>query len=281
MMRAPSGAARVAGVVGRPIAHSLSPVIHNAWIEAAGLDAVYAPFSPPDEGFERMIRAFRGGVICGLNVTAPFKERALALADWADEAAQRAGSANIMLFHDDGRTEARSVDGLGLIRAFAEQAPGTRLADARIAVLGAGGAARAGVAAMVDAGAGQVFVLNRTAARAEELAFALDSPRLSAHALSEAERVFAECDVLINAAAGGPVPPLDALPDHAVVMDMTYRPLKTALLRAAEARGLGVVDGLAMLIHQAIPSFEAFFGVARPPRVDVRAIALAALGDEE
>jgi shikimate dehydrogenase len=144
-------------------------------------------------------------------------------------------------------------------------------------VLGAGGAARAAVWALIGAGAPEIFVLNRTAGRAEELVFAFGAPALSAHALSEAESLFAACGVVINAAIGGPVPPIDALPEGAAVMDMTYRPVETALLKAAKTRGLVAVDGLAMLIQQAIPSFEAFFGEAPPASVDVRKKALAAL----
>ena len=124
MTRLPDGEAMVAGVVGRPIAHSLSPVLHNAWIAAAGLNAAYVPFAPPDDGFDRFARGLRGQTIRGLNVTAPFKERALELADEADEVARRAGSANLLLFHPEGVIEARSTDGLGLLGAFAEQAPG-------------------------------------------------------------------------------------------------------------------------------------------------------------
>jgi shikimate dehydrogenase len=271
-----TGAARVGGIVGRPITHSLSPVLHNAWIAAAGLDAAYVPFCPPDEGFERFVRGLRGGAIVGLNVTAPFKERALAAADDADATARAAGSSNLLLFHQDGTVEARSTDGVGLIGAFAEQATAFDLANSTVAILGAGGAARAAAGALLDAGVGRIRVLNRTAVRAEELVFAFDDPALTAHTLADAQRLFADTTVVINAAVGGPQPPLDALPEGAVVMDMTYRPLMTGLLRAAEARGLGVVDGLSMLINQAIPTFEALFGAAPPP-IDARAIALAAI----
>lgn len=279
-LKLPTGAAKVAGVVGRPIVHSLSPVIHNAWIRAAGLDAAYAPFCPPDDNFERFVRGLKGGAIAGLNVTAPFKERALALADDADEVARKAGSANLLLFHEDGVIEARSTDGYGLVKAFAEQAKGFRFSQGPVAILGAGGAARAAVGALLKAGAPEVLVLNRTAQRAEELVFALGEAEVSAHALSDAERLFPRCRAVINAAAGGPLPPISALPEDAVVMDMSYRPLKTGLLQAAEARGLRTVDGLSMLINQAIPSFEAFFG-RLPPRIGVRALALAAAGLEE
>ena len=254
-----SAAARVAGVVGRPIALSLSPAIHNAWIAAAGLDAVYVPLAPEDEaGFDRLVRACRGGLLAGLNVTAPFKERALALADDPDPVALRAGSANLLLFHSDGACEARSTDGHGLIAGFADQAPGHDLASGPAVILGAGGAARAAASS-----------------RAEELVFHLKGPT-HAFALAEVARAFDGAWTLVNAAVGGPVPPLDGLAAGAAVMDMNYRPLRTGLLRAAEAAGHPTVDGLSMLIGQAQPSFEALFGQA-PPDIDVRAVALKAM----
>ena len=275
-----SGAARVAGVAGRPVAHSLSPLIHNAWIAAAGLDAAYVPFAPADEaGFERLVRGLRAGGAAGLNVTAPFKERALALADVADAVARRAGSANLLLFDPEGRVEARSTDGEGLMAALAEQAEGFDPAAAPAVILGAGGAARAAAAALLDAGAPEVRVVNRTRARAEELVFHLKGST-RAFALAECERAMDGAGLLVNAAAGGPVPPLDALPRNAVAMDMTYRPLHTATLRAAAAGGLRTVDGLAMLIAQARPSFAALFGRPAPEtrEVDVRAACLSAMG---
>jgi shikimate dehydrogenase len=269
------GAAQVAGVAGRPVQHSLSPVLHNAWISALNLNAAYVPFAPTEDGFERFVRGLRGGVVRGINVTAPFKEKALALADEADEVARRAGSANLLLFHEDGLIEATSTDGAGLIGAFAEQATGF-VFERPAVVLGAGGAARAAAAALLAAGCPEIRVVNRTASRAEELVFAFQD-RLRAFPLTRAEEAMTGACALINAAAGGPSPPLDALPDDAVVMDMNYRPLKSALLLAGEARGLRSVDGLAMLIKQAEPSFKAFYGVAPPAEADVRSLALAAI----
>lgn len=272
-----SAAAIVAGIAGHPVTGSLSPLLHSAWIAALGLDAAYVPFRVQPDGFERFARGLRGGAIRGINVTAPFKEAALAIADESDDKARASGSSNLLIFHEDGLIEGRSTDGLGMLSAFAEQAPGLAL-DARPAVvLGAGGAARAAVAALLDAGCPEIRVVNRTPARAEELVFAFQT-RVAAYGLSQADEAFLGAGVLINAAAGGPLPPLDALPDDAAVMDMTYRPLDTGLLQAARARGLTPVDGLAMLIAQARPSFEAFYGVAPPADVDVRALAIAAMG---
>jgi shikimate dehydrogenase len=222
-----------------------------------------------------MVRGFRGGVIRGLNVTAPFKERALALSDKASEQALRAGSANVLLFHADGEVEARSTDGLGMMRAFADQALGHDVRSGPAVVLGAGGAARAAASALLDAGCPEIRIVNRTLARAEELVFAFGDC-VRAYRLSDSGRALSEAVTLVSAAAGGPAPQLDGLASSATVMDMSYRPPLTGLLRAASARGLKTVDGLAMLIRQAEPSFEAFFGVA-PPDADVRAAALRAM----
>lgn len=272
------GAAIVAGVVGRPIAHSLSPTIHRAWIEDLGLNAAYVPFRPAEDGFERLVRALRGGVVRGLNVTAPFKEAALALSTEADEAAVRCGSANVLLFDADGAVRARSTDGHGLIAAFVEQAPDARLRSGVVAVLGAGGAARAAVASVLGAGAAEVRIFNRSADRAYDLAVQFGKvagTQISAHGLGDAEALFRDVDIVINAAAGGPLPPIDRVPAHATVMDMTYRPVVTGLLAAARHRGLRTVDGLSMLIHQAAPSFAAFYDRDPPAGVDVRALCLA------
>ena len=164
-----SGAAMVAGVVGAPVSHSLSPLIHTAWIQAAGLDAAYVPFAPPADGFEVLIDGLRRSGLRGLNVTLPFKARALALADRTDSAARAAGAANLLLIAPDGSVEACNTDGIGLLAAFAQQAPGWRPEAAPVVVLGAGGAARGAAAALRAAGA-QVRLVNRTLARAQAVA---------------------------------------------------------------------------------------------------------------
>lgn len=259
----------VAGVAGNPIGHSLSPAIHRAWIAAAELDADYRPFEPADAAdFDRLLDSGRAGELRGLNVSAPFKEQALVRADLASRTASACGSANLLLF-EDGRLRADSTDGAGLVAALSEQAPDLRLPSCRAVVLGAGGAARAAVAALRDAGA-SVVVINRTRSRAEALAADLGAAVGGPEALVAA-------DLVVNALSAAPDIDLTTLPPGAVLMDMTYRPLETAFLAAGRARGLAAVDGLAMLIGQARPSFEALFGVPPPP-VDVRAVALAAMG---
>jgi len=278
-----SGKTVVAGVVGRPIAHSLSPILHNAWLKAAGIDGVYVAFAPDAHGFERLAAGFRGGAIRGLNVTLPFKEAALRVADQVSEAAERAAAANVLLFEPDGRILADNTDGLGLLRAFAVQAPQWDAGAGPVTVLGAGGAARGAAAALVMAGAPKVFVVNRTLEKAEAIARAL-GPRVSPLPMAHAAGALREATAVINATSAGLSDdgmldvPLETTRETTVVMDMVYKPLETPFLARARELGRPTVDGLEMLIRQAEPSFDAFFGEYPPAEVDVRALALEALG---
>jgi len=279
-----SGAAVVGGVCGQPIKHSMSPVIHNAWIAAAGLDAAYVPFAPAAERFETFVDGLRGGAVRGVNVTIPFKERALALADTASDLAKMAGAANLLLFAPDGSVHADNTDGPGLLGAVQAQAPGFDASAAPVVILGAGGAARGAVAALLLAGAPEIRIVNRTLARAQELADAF-GPRVIAAEDAALPGLLADAGLVINATSlglgggEGPAADLSLTPETAVVMDMVYKPLRTEFLRRAEAAGRRTVDGLEMLLRQAIPSFEAIYGVAPSPAVDVRGMALKLLGE--
>jgi shikimate dehydrogenase len=285
MNRLVTAATTVAGVVGEPVRHSLSPLIHNAWIEAAGVDAVYVAFSPPQTGFRDFVLGLRGGAIRGLNVTLPFKEIALELADRASDRARAAGAANLLVFEPDGAVTADNTDGQGLLDAFAVQAPGFDPRSGPVTILGAGGAARGAAAAFVAAGAAQVRIVNRTLAKAAAVAEAL-GPAVRAYGVDRIGEALDGVAAVVNATStgltGGAVlaPPLELAPKTAVAMDMVYKPLVTPFLVQAQAQGLRVVDGLEMLIRQAAPSFEAFFGRSPPNHPDVRALALAALEAE-
>ena len=268
-----TGAAQVAGIAGRPVAHSLSPIIHNAWLAAGGIDGAYVPFAPADAaGFEALVAAGRAGLIQGLNVTAPFKEQAFALADEATPAARLTASANILTFQD-GRVQADSSDGIGLMRGLKDQAPDLKIKGRAVVMLGAGGAARAGAGALVEAGA-EVRIVNRSLDRAEALAADLGpSVRVMA-----ADGAFEGAALVINALSVQPNVDFERIAPDTVVMDMTYKPLWTPFLTAARARGLKTVDGLSMLIGQAAPSFEALFR-RPPPPLDLRTLLLAHLGE--
>ena len=283
MSRPPiTGATMVAGVVGWPVRHSLSPLLHNAWLEAGGLDGVYVPFSPARNGFDRFIDGLRGGSVRGLNVTLPFKELALAVADEVSERAAAAAAANLLVFEETGLVRADNTDGLGLLGAFAAQAPEFDPTAGPVLVLGAGGAARGAAAALAAAGAPQVRLVNRTSANAEAAAAALSRP-VTAFSANEIAAALLGVTAVINAtsagiAGGGDLDiPLELAPRNAVVMDMVYTPLVTPFLARAQGLGRRTVDGLEMLVRQAVPSFEAFYGQAPDPATDVRALALSAL----
>ncbi|MGV9008123.1 shikimate dehydrogenase family protein [Brevundimonas sp.] len=261
---------RLAGVVGQPIAHSLSPLIHSTWIAAAGLDASYEPFGPVGEpAFAALVDEGRAGRLTGLNVTAPYKSLALALADDASVVASTCGSANLLTFQN-GRVHADSTDGEGLMQALAEQAPGLNVSGRSVVILGAGGATRAAAVALKAAGA-KVGLLNRTQSKAEAVAADLGVVVVDSEALEEAALV-------VNALSVPPDVYAERFASDTVLMDMTYRPLVTPFLAAGRARGLRTVDGLAMLIGQARPSFEALFGVP-VPAIDIRTVVLKALGE--
>ena len=282
MSRAITGTTVVAGVAGAPVAHSLSPLIHNAWLAAAGIDGVYVAFTPPVDAFAGFAKGLAGGAVRGLNVTVPFKEVALEIATEASDRARLAGAANLLVFERDGAILADNTDGQGLIGALAAQAPDWRADLGPVVILGAGGAARGAAAALIAAGAREVRFVNRSHGRAERLAEALGS---AARAIEPGPASFADAALVVNATTlglgggAGPDAAFEAMRPDAVALDMVYRPLSTEFLARAARAGLRTVDGLAMLIGQAAPSFEALFGAA-PPAIDVRGLCLKALDDQ-
>ena len=265
-MKLLSGHARLAGVFGFPVTHSRSPRLHGFWLQRYGIDGAYIPLGVPLERFGAAVRALVDLGFRGANVTIPHKISAFEICDEVAPFARRAGAVNTLVFRD-GRIEGSNTDGFGFLESIREAAPGWR-ADAGPAVLlGAGGAARAIAAALLDAGAPRVTLVNRTPAKAEALARDLGGP------INVADRPpLAEAALVVNTTSLGMQgqPPLEmelgALAPSAVVADIVYVPLETRLLAAARARGLVAVDGLGMLLHQARPGFEAWFGVA--PQVD-------------
>ncbi len=270
----------LAGVVGDPVRHSLSPVIHNAWIQAARLDGVYLALPATAESFPSLVRGLAAGAAQGVNVTLPFKQQAAALADVRSASVERAGAANLLVFRD-GQVRADNTDGAGLLAALGQAGFNP---FSPVVVLGAGGAARGAVLALLDAGVPSIRLINRSLERAR--AIAAPDGRISALGWDEARQALDGVAAVINATSLGMIGQpaleldLDRAPATAVVMDMVYRPLETPLLRAAKARGNPVADGLSMLIAQARPSFEAMFGRPPPAEVDVRALCEQALGSD-
>ncbi|WP_439816632.1 shikimate dehydrogenase [Zavarzinia sp. CC-PAN008] len=271
-----SGKARLAGVMGWPVGHSRSPFIHNHWLATYGIDGAYLPLAVQPQDFEQAMRALPLLGFRGANVTVPHKEAALACADEVDAVARRIGAANTLVVTADGRIRATNTDAFGFIENLRERAPGADLAVPAV-VLGAGGAARAVIVALLDAGAPQVVLANRGRARAEALAESLGG---AIRVVDWADRAAAleGAGLLVNTTtlgmAGQPALDLDlaALPHQALVTDIVYTPLMTPLLAAAQARGHRVVDGLGMLLHQARPGFAAWFGTEVTVTPDLRAL---------
>ncbi len=255
-----------AGVVGWPIGHSRSPLIHNYWIDSLGLSGSYEAIAIEPENFERDIRKLVDAGYAGVNCTVPHKHAALAIADTVAASAREIGAANTLIFGGDGTIEARNTDATGFMENLRAGAPEFSVEGATTLVLGAGGAARAIVYGLLDAGAAQVLLTNRTFEHAEELHNSLSGP-ISVIDWSDRSQALAGVDLLVNTTSLGMdgCPPLDIdlglLQDDALVTDIVYAPLETDLLASAHARGHVVVDGLGMLLHQAAPAFAAWFGV--------------------
>lgn len=272
-------------VIGWPAAHSRSPDIHGYWLERHGLDGAYTRESVAPEDLPAFIRDLGKHGYAGANVTLPHKEQALHLADEVDADAAAIGAANTLWFERD-RLHAGNTDAYGFMTALREGAPSLALHDRPVLVLGAGGAARAILFGLLTSGAAEIRLVNRTRARAEALAHRFD-PRVRVHDWSERNEMVSGCGLVVNTTtlgmAGGP--PLefaiDGLPGVAAVMDIVYVPLETPLLAAARGRGLVGIDGLGMLLHQAVPGFERWFGVRPEVTADLRRRIEASLASQK
>lgn len=271
-------------VIGDPVRHSLSPILHNGWIADHGLDAVYVALPLISEDAVSALRALGRFGLIGANVTVPHKHAAARAADAPDAMVQALGAANTLIWKD-GALAARNTDVGGFWAAMTNAAPDWEQSK-RVVVVGAGGAARAIVYALARQGGPELIIANRTRERAMELAsFARSLYGSPARAIDmdHLGEAFADADLIINGGslgmASGPDLdwPIEAAPAHATICDIVYRPLETALLRKARARGLRAIDGLGMLIHQGALSFEHWFGV-KPETGIARARLLAALG---
>ncbi len=270
----------LAGVAGWPVAHSLSPVMMTAWLEASRLDGAYAAFAVAPDRFAEAIEALPALGVSGLNVTVPHKTLALEAAGAASEAARAIGAANLLV-RRDGALFADNTDIVGIETAIDEA--GGAEPSKPVVIVGAGGAARAAMFYVKQAGFTDVRIVNRTVESADSLARELDCPAHTlpleavSSALSGAGLVI-QSSVMGMEARPEFAPDLSGLDEDALVFDMVYAPLVTALLGAARDAGLRTADGLSMLIGQARPSFEAFFG-APAPDIDMRAVLLQALGE--
>ncbi len=261
-----SGKARLAGVLGYPVAHSRSPRLHGLWLQRYGVDGAYLPLPVPPEHFATAVRGLVALGFRGANVTIPHKQAAFEICDEVDPTARRMGAVNTLRF-EGGRILGSNTDGFGFLENIRATVPGWQAAAGPAVLLGAGGSARGIAVALLEAGYPEVVLVNRTRARAEILAREIGGPVRVADTAP-----LAGAALLVNTTSLGMAgqPPLEIdlapLPVTAVVADIVYVPLETPLLRAARARGLRAVPGLGMLLHQARPGFEAWFGVQ--PLVD-------------
>jgi shikimate dehydrogenase len=261
-----SGNAKLAAVLGWPVAHSLSPRLHNFWLQEYGIDGVFVPLPVAPEHFAQTLRVLSHAGFAGINATVPHKEAALAAVDEADEIARRIGAVNTVVFRDDGSLFGTNTDGAGFLAHLRDQAPSFEPAARPAVVIGAGGAARAITMALVDAGTPEIRICNRTLARAEILALGLGP---GARVINWIDRAGAldGAGIVVNTTTQGMIGQepldldLDPLPREAVVYDIVYNPLETPLMESARARGNLVLGGLGMLLHQAVPGFAAWFGI--------------------
>src|SRR5690348_3354213 len=280
-----SGAAKLAGIMGWPVSHSRSPVLHGFWLEETGVDGAYVPLPVRPDNIEAALRALPTLGFRGCNLTIPHKQSALAVVDRIEPLARRIGAVNTIVVASDGSLEASNTDAFGFRENLRETVPGWQPQGGPAVVLGAGGSARAVVAALVDAGVAEIRIVNRTVARAEGVADDLATPatQITVHAWSKARDVQCDAGLLVNTTSLGMsgAPPLDLdlsqLPQKAPVVDIVYVPLETGLLAAARKLGHPVVDGLGMLLHQGRPGFEAWFGAPAQVTPRLRAEIMATL----
>jgi shikimate dehydrogenase len=276
----PSGAAKVAGVAGWPIAHSLSPMMMGQWIKQLGLDGLYAPFAIAPEHHRDAFASLSSTGLVGLNVTIPYKQSALEISDSVSAAAEAVGAANLLTFKQ-GIIHADNTDIVGFLDALRHA--GSQLdTRTRVLLLGAGGAARAAAYALSVADVAEINLCNRSSERAERLAADL-VPGANIVSWDQKDAALKAADLVINATSLGMSGRSDLVLDWASVkpdaaaFDIVYTPIKTRFLRDAAKAGLQTIDGLDMLIGQARPSFEALFGVAPPVEFDMRALLTTVL----
>ncbi|MDG4602024.1 MAG: shikimate dehydrogenase [Defluviicoccus sp.] len=261
-----SGRARIAGVIGWPVAHSLSPRLHGFWLRHYGIDGAYIPLPVAPQDLEAAVKALPKLGFVGANVTIPHKETVIPYLDHVAPLAQKVGAVNTLIVGDDGKISGLSTDGFGFLASLAASQPSWQASAGTTAVIGSGGAARAIVQALIEAGVPEIRLVNRTATRARALAQHLGGP-ITLIDWQDRAAALEGVSLLVNATSLGMrgEPPLalalDALPREAVVADIVYVPLLTELLASAAARGNRVVDGLGMLLHQARPAFAAWFGI--------------------
>lgn len=261
----------LAGVIGSPIAHSKSPQLHGYWLRKYGLPGYYIPMEIAADKLESALKTLPELGFVGVNVTIPYKEKVLEIADLITDRAAVIGAANTLIFRSDGNIHADNTDGYGFIANLRQKAPTWEPKAGPAVVLGAGGASRAIVASLIEAGCPEILITNRTRARADKLREDFGK-RLSVIEWVQAGNVMEDAATVVNTTSLGMVGkpelrvPLDGLRPTTLVTDIVYTPLETKLLKTAREIGCPTVDGLGMLLHQAVPGFERWFN--KRPEVD-------------
>lgn len=261
----------LAGVIGSPIAHSKSPRLHQHWLKRYGIRGHYIPMDVSSEDLELAMRTLPKLGFVGVNVTIPHKEHVLSIADVVSDRAALMGAANTIVFRADGKIHADNTDGYGFIENLKQGVPDWDPSAGPAAVIGAGGAARAVITALLDAGVQEVRLSNRTKTRAEALRHEFGT-KIDVYDWVHAGNILEGAATIVNTTSLGMEGkpelriPLDGIQKEAVVTDLVYAPLETRLLQYARSIGCRTVDGLGMLLHQAAPGFERWFGMK--PEVD-------------
>lgn len=269
-----------AAVLGNPISHSLSPKLHSYWLNRYGIEGEYTALKVTEDALETTLRELPGKGFIGANVTIPHKVSVMQFADQLTDRATLIGAANTLIFKEDGRIFADNTDGYGFMANLRQGAPEWDPKAGPAAIFGAGGAARAIIVALADAGVPEIIIANRTRAKAEALRADFGA-RVTVVDWVQADKMLEDANTVINTTSLGMTGAhefkvsLDALSPKAVVTDIVYNPLQTPFLKAAAEKGCTTVDGLGMLLHQGVPGFERWFG--RRPEVDdaTRAAVLA------
>jgi shikimate dehydrogenase len=272
----------LAGVMGWPVMHSRSPMLHTYLMRQHGLAGTYVPLAIKPESLAGALRGLAPLGFSGCNITIPHKEQALQIADHVDDVARRIGAVSCITVRTDGTLSATNNDAFGFVQNILQRQPNWRADAGPVVVIGAGGGARAVVYSLAERGAREIRVVNRTRARADALAREFEPP-VSAVEWTDRDRALADAAMLVNTTSQGMVgqPPLDlsldTLPTRALVADIVYVPIETPLLAAARQRGNPTVDGLGMLLHQVRPAWQAWFGIDPQITPELRAYVEASI----
>jgi shikimate dehydrogenase len=270
----------LAAVIGSPIAHSRSPRLHNYWLKSLGIPGHYVPMDIAPDKLKDALRFLPHLGFVGANVTIPYKEQALEIADLVTDRATLIGAANTLIFREDGQIHADNTDGYGFIQNIRQTLPDWRADTGTAVVLGAGGAARAVIVSLLDAGAPRIIISNRTRIRADNLKDEFGK-RVEVCDWVHVGNVLEEAVLVVNTTSLGMQGkaemrvPLDGLQPGTVVNDLVYAPVMTKFLQTAKERDCQIVDGVGMLLHQAVPGFERWFGIRPDVTEDLRRVVLA------